>query len=514
MAKTPISGTEVRFEPYFGGFILETLTVGMYGESRNAIREYIQNGFDSIQRARAIGVLAKNGGKILVTLATDKKSLTIRDNGAGLPAKSATATLTRIGASTKTHAHNAGFRGIGRLAGIVFCDKLTFLTKTKGERKQTMVVFDAKGMRKAMSPSKGSAKTAEELMNAFVKSFEQPNPRAAQHFFEVRIEGLRDAPNECTSLKAMQDFLSQVAPVPYPPTFPYREQLEETAAKTGILVEKVRVSVARGDRVAAVYKPYGIKFEFGSGTVELTDCEIRISPTERWWAWIGKKEESGAYTDPRVSGLRVRVRNIQIDGADIFRGVFQEQAKSHARFQDYFLGEIFVQPTALVPNARRDGFEEDSNWRSVRKELGVVAKALGKEAYDLSNTGKLSLDAQREALKKSRAEFLKLKRAKFSNVDKTVSLCRSIATNQNRVAKAMEAADMATSAALAAIGSEYADMKFEALKHVGTEVEALDREKVENDARDELIQEIREILEEQLSPKCMAEVRDLLSDYL
>ena len=32
--------------PFFGGSILETLTIGMYGEARNAICEYIQNGFD------------------------------------------------------------------------------------------------------------------------------------------------------------------------------------------------------------------------------------------------------------------------------------------------------------------------------------------------------------------------------------------------------------------------------------------------------------------------------------
>lgn len=52
MATPPVKQEPVGFTPYFGGFILETLTVGMYGEARNAIREYIQNGFDSIQRAR------------------------------------------------------------------------------------------------------------------------------------------------------------------------------------------------------------------------------------------------------------------------------------------------------------------------------------------------------------------------------------------------------------------------------------------------------------------------------
>lgn len=515
MAKPLMKGTAVQFTPYFGGFILETLTVGMYGEARNAIREYIQNGFDSIMRARESGVLSENAGRIVVTMAGDKKGLTIRDDGAGLSVKSATDTLTRVGASTKTHARNAGFRGIGRLAGIVFCDKLTFVTKAKGEREQTIVVFDAKGMRAAMSPSRGSAVSAEELMIAHVSSFRQQNVDAADHFFEVRIEDLRDAPIECTSHKAMSDFLSQVAPVPYPSTFPYRSELKSAAADMGIPIEEVGVSVVSGGRNDEIFKLYGDKFDFGSGIVELTGCEIKKSPTGRWWSWIGKKSESGAYTDPRVQGLRVRVRNIQIDGADLFRGVFYENARSHSRFQDYFLGEIFIKPTALVPNARRDGFEEDSSWRSVRKELGtIIAKALGKEAYDLSNAGKLSLEAQRDALKKSREELRKLKRSNFADVDKTIALSKSIATNQNRVAKAMEAADMATSAALAAIGSEYADMKTETLRHVGDLAITLDREKLENEARDELLTEILAVLEDQLSPRCMAEVRNLLSDYL
>lgn len=514
MADSAKPETAVHFEPYFGGFILETLTVGMYGEARNAIREYVQNGFDSIQRAKEIGVLAADEGHIQVTMADDKKSLTIRDDGAGLSVKSAAATLTRIGASTKTHARYAGFRGIGRLAGIVFCDTLTFVTKAKGEREQTVVVFDARGMRSAMSPSKGSAVSAEELMATYVRASKQRNSKTSQHFFEVRIEGLRDAPPECTSSRAMRDFLSQVAPVPYPPSFPYRDQLESAAEDSRIELEEIGISVSSDGKNNAVYKLYDDEFEFGSGTVQLTDCEIVHSQTGRWWAWIGKKDESGAYTDPRVRGLRVRVRNIQIDGADIFRSVFQERAKSYARFQDYFLGEIFIKPTALVPNARRDGFEEDASWRSVRKELGTVATALGREAYALSNAGKLSLDAQREALKKTRSELRKLKKSNFSDIDKTVALSRSIATNQGRIAKAMEAADMTTSAALAAIGSEYADMKIEALRHVGDAAETLDRERLETEARDELIQEIIEILEEQLSPKCMTEVRDLLSDYL
>jgi Histidine kinase-, DNA gyrase B-, and HSP90-like ATPase len=511
---TPPQPTPISFTPYFGGFILETLTVGMYGEARNAIREYIQNGFDSIQRARESRVLAANAGTITITMAADKKSLTIRDDGTGLPAKSAIATLTRVGASSKNHARNAGFRGIGRLAGIVFCDKLTFVTKAKGERQQTTVVFDAKGMRKAMSPAKGSSASAGDLMSAHVRPYQRAHPTKDAHFFEVRIEGLRDAPTECTSLKAMRDFVSQVAPVPYPDDFPYREELVAAARANDIPIEEVKVTVTGGGKSVDVRKLYGASYEFEEGEIKLTGCDIRPSPTGRWWAWIGKKEESGAYKDERVRGLRVRVRNIQIDGAELFRDIFRDVAKSQIRFQDYFLGEIFVKPTALVPNARRDGFEEDPAWRSVRKELGAVAKSLGSEAYAVSTAGQLSLGAQREGLKKMREDFRKLKKAKFNNVDRTVALTRAISTKQRKVAKASEAADLATSAALAAIGTEYADMKLEALRHVGEAAAELDREKVETDAREMLMTEVMAILEEQLSPECLAEVRDLLADYL
>ena len=96
--------TRVEFEPYFGGFVLETLTIGMYGEARNAIREYIQNGFDSIQRAIIeLKILPAGDGLIEIELAEDRGSLTIRDNGAGLTTKTAADVLTRVGASSKSH---------------------------------------------------------------------------------------------------------------------------------------------------------------------------------------------------------------------------------------------------------------------------------------------------------------------------------------------------------------------------------------------------------------------------
>ena len=111
----------VKVEPYFGGFVLETLTIGMYEETKNAIREYIQNGFDSIQRAiNKLAQLKAGEGLIRIIYDEDGEGVRIRDNGAGLTADNAVSTLTSIGASAKDFATDAGFRGIGRLAGIAF----------------------------------------------------------------------------------------------------------------------------------------------------------------------------------------------------------------------------------------------------------------------------------------------------------------------------------------------------------------------------------------------------------
>jgi Histidine kinase-, DNA gyrase B-, and HSP90-like ATPase len=508
--------TPVAFEPFFGGFVLETLTIGMYGEARNAIREYIQNGFDSIQRAiHELNIMQAGTGLIEIELAADRRSLTIRDNGAGLSAKTAATILTRVGASGKSHRKNAGFRGIGRLAGIVFSDTVTFTTKAKGEREQTTVVFKAKAMRAAMAPGKGSAKSAQDLMKETVEAFKAPNRDANRHFFEVKLEGFTDAPDECRSAKEMYDFVSQVAPVPYPDDFPYRGELKEAEEKSGIPIEEVRITIKDGTgKPKEVTKRYSASYQFESGTVQLSDCAIHYSPTKRWWAWVGKKDESGAYTDTRVSGLRVRVRNIQIDGTAIVRDIFRDHAKSHVRFQDYFLGEIFVEPSTLVPNARRDGFEEDAAWKRVRSELATVVKGLGKEAYQVSKQGQLSVDALKGNLQSARKELRTLQRGNFADTDRVIKLSKSVTTYQARVAKGALGADMETAAELQAIGSAFADIKQEALSHVGPGSAGVDREKVQQEARDEFLQEILAFLEEALSPSCFAAAREaLLEEY-
>ena len=163
-----------------------------------------------------------------------------------------------------------------------------------------------------------------------------------------------------------------------------------------------------------------------------------------------------------------------------------------------------------MPNARRDGFEEDGAWKLMKNELAAVVKDLGKEAYRVSRKGQQSAEVLNKNLKLARKELNKLRKNKFSDADSVIKLSRKVSTFQSRVAKGALGANMETAAELQAIGSALADIKLEALTQVGGAAAAIDREKVQQEARDDLLREIISLLADALSPGCFADAQEVL----
>ena len=516
--------SNIKIEPYFGGFVLETLTIGMYGESRNALREYVQNAFDSIRRAHRKSGGQLTEGLIKITMGSDKESLSIRDNGSGLPRGSAVKILTSIGASGKDYKREAGFRGIGRLSGIVFSNQMVFATKAAGEDVITEVTFDAKGMREAMKPDSASDLSAEAMITTFVKAKHVQAIDLDDHFFEVKLVGFEDAPEECTSAKKLDAFLSQVAPVPYGDDVPEKLKiiLDEGQSKSGIPIESVSVQIVEGDVVMNVVRPYGKEYEVGrepkeGGDVEevelITLSDIHpISGTD-WWGWWGDKEHSGQFGSSQVSGIRVRVKNIQIDGVDVFREIFKAQGKSHIRFQEWFVGEIFVKPEALVPNARRDGFEENNSWKKVRREWGVPAKAIIDRAYEISDKSQTTIEKLREDTAAAVASIEALRRSAFKNAEQTIEFAAKVTKLQKQVARATKSASPRALPDLQALSFELGDIRTEAVAKLGTASQTADDEKKRNEIRQELIQELLSIFETEIEQPCLGRVRSVLRQY-
>ena len=107
-----------------GKYTLESLTTGMYEQPLIVYREYIQNAVDSLELAAKNRVITSLDMRIDIVIDEENRFASITDNGMGIPVASAASILLSVGASQKLHSESRGFRGIGRLGGLSYCDEL------------------------------------------------------------------------------------------------------------------------------------------------------------------------------------------------------------------------------------------------------------------------------------------------------------------------------------------------------------------------------------------------------
>jgi Histidine kinase-, DNA gyrase B-, and HSP90-like ATPase len=386
-------------EPYIGSYVLETLTTGMYAESRNALREYIQNSFDGIRAAIRAKLLTPSGGRIKVLL-QDDDTLIIQDNGTGISEMSAWGTLTAIGLSKKNRQKDAGFRGIGRLAGIAFCDTLVFRTKAVGEASESIVTFNCRALRTAMTSEKEGSQPLAQLLQTYVAASTKTHNNSSEHFMHVTLKGLSEAPPEFKDLADIQNYLVETSPIDFDPAWDSGKEITANAKKAGFGIESVALYLGHTEKNASpIFKAYSDSYSVRGGSVTTQKIKYFQGVESDWWAWVGIPDRPALITDEKVSGLRIRARNIQVGRAAIFDDLFMEVSQSNDRFNKYFVGEVHVGGEKLIPNARRDGFEDNADWITARAEMTTtICESLSEIARDLSNDRQKSLTALGKAI--------------------------------------------------------------------------------------------------------------------
>jgi len=55
-----------------------------------------------------------------------------------------------------------------------------------------------------------------------------------------------------------------------------------------------------------------------------------------------------------------------------------------SRFNSYFIGEIHILSDKIIPNARRDGFEDTKEWQDIKKIISEFMDDRGREIRELS----------------------------------------------------------------------------------------------------------------------------------
>ena len=355
-----------------GMFLLENLTSGMYNEPLSVYREYIQNAVDSIdlishKRRRSLM-------KVNIIVDPLDRRITIRDNGAGIPADIAQEVLSSIGSSDKTGKGLRGFRGIGRLGGIAFSDKVVFRTKAKGEKVESIQEWDGKKLRTLLSDPRKTSLTLRDLFYRLT-TFSQKNTKQAKgSYFEVTLREVSSFRNYIFDIERIRHYLSQVAPVPFNPAeFSYCGEID--AYLSANLSQYGRYDITLNGE--AIYKPYGDFVKITKGGTDYIDSvkffEIKLDEDVAvGYGWYGERRDllGSIRKGEACSGIRVRVGNILLGDAHLIDSCFREQ-----RFNSYVIGEVHVNSPLLIPNSRRDNFVDNESktrfYNAIEREIGL-----------------------------------------------------------------------------------------------------------------------------------------------
>lgn len=360
-----------------GKDVLELVSSAMYVDPMTIYREYVQNAADAIDEARRSGLLGKpESGIVDICVDGHTRSLRIRDNGPGIPSAQFTRRMTALGASPKRGASARGFRGVGRLAGLAYCQELIFRSRAKGERFVSELRWDCRRL-KALFRDAQSDADLRSVVRDVIAIRKVPAGEQAEHFFEVELRGVvRHRSDRLLNPQAIADYLSQVAPVPFSPDFAFGREIV-AALHPHVSLGNLLIYVSGVD--GPLYRPHRDTLNTGDGESatygELEIKEIMGSDGNLAGSfWLLHHNYAGAIpNESMVKGLRFRVGNVQIGEHTLLEDLFPE-----TRFNAWTVGEIHVLDKRVVPNGRRDHFEQTAHYNNLLNQLAPAAREVGR----------------------------------------------------------------------------------------------------------------------------------------
>lgn len=354
-----------------GKYTLESLTTGMYSDPKIIYREYIQNSVDSLEEAVRQNIIEANSMRIDIIVDDEASFISIRDNGIGIPSASAVSTLMNIGSSSKRHSNNRGFRGIGRLGGMSYCGQLVFTTSAENESIKTIITFDCAKLRKLLVPGENEEMDLATVLDT-VTQIKEEKEKKEKHYFTVEMFDVSNF-SDLLNIESVKSYISQVAPLPYKTRrFVYASEIHKYLHENGYDIEEFPIFLGESPTdLEPIYKPN--RHRYHSDRNKMKNDEIlsmkffKVEVEGELFAlgWYGISNWLGSISEHEISGIRVRKGNILIGDNRTLNSIFKE-----ARFNGWTQGELFIVTDKLVPNARRDDFEQNESYYSIMEVLG------------------------------------------------------------------------------------------------------------------------------------------------
>lgn len=414
---------------------IENLTIGMYEDSKIIYREFIQNSADSIDKGFKMGLFQNEEPYIDISIDDISRTIRIKDNAMGIKKAEIRQKLADIADSDKEKGVDKGFRGIGRLGGLAYCDTLRFITTYKGENTLTIMTWDAKELIRMINDS--NIKYSADEVLARVISYEEKISNENEHYFIVELENIRRENSELLNIEEVRKYIASNAPVPYNNKFYYRTDIQKYLEDKKLSLHEYRIFVegedifknystilyeSAGNHKKKYDEIYGIEFkEFKNSKGELLA-----------WMWFGVSTfEKQIPSINEMRGIRLRKENIQIGGSDTLVKLFKD-----ARDNYYFIGELHAVHKDLLPNARRDYFIENQTRVEFEEEVKDIFIDMLRKLYYYANKVKNAFKREAILLEK-KSEYSAKSKKGFINSDdqKKIEEQIKVATEENERAQ-------------------------------------------------------------------------------
>lgn len=368
-------------DPVFGKSIIESLSEGMYDNPLFLYREYVQNSADAIDAAIDNGIIEKMEGQIEIVVDPAKRIVSFADNGTGIRSKDVPGILTAIGKSPKDRLKNKGFRGIGRLGGLGYCRIVRFETSYAGEQSKSILEWDAEKLHEILLDPKQKIDAGGLIKE--ITSIRMEKACADEHYFRVAMIDINTTSEDLLDVEDVRRYLSMVAPVPFDyQRFRYVSEIEGFIREHGLEQPNEYQVYLNGDEIR---KGYSTPLTLDNGkTVDVLGVECRLLKEQErvvGWYWFCISRFEGVLPKSCWQRcIRLRKDNIQIGERDCLsnhpkRG---QSLWKEDRGNNYFMGEIHVLDSNLIPNSRRDYFNQDEACRRFESVLATEFLDLNK----------------------------------------------------------------------------------------------------------------------------------------
>jgi molecular chaperone HtpG len=421
-----------------GARLLETLTSALYADPIVVFREYVQNAIDSFRNPDTRSA----DTRIDILLFPAERKIVIRDNGNGIPFDKFDETMMTLGGSSKGE-DQIGFRGIGRLAGLSFCEKLVFRNKEASNGELKTFALDGEEYRKILSQIGGGNADLNTVMEK-IKSTDtsaEMNQDGGDWSFEVSLEKVTDELMDCiyqnkpkrgrigkqekTTItgdsKPTEDFrktLSVLLPVPYAVGFSKGEEIAEKYNEyfSSPLREREYMIFLNGE---ALVKPFAIDEEkdFRIIPIRIKDLRGETISASNDSEIIGLLWMSFDYVFKAVGenfGVAVRSKNMLVRGGSVLAEEASNSRDAVTTYGQYLsaikgvTGELLLETKFLSDNSRRDWFKVDLNSLQLRDQLCQLMNRMHNYRYKISRYmhNDMRTDAEKQQVIAAYREFV------------------------------------------------------------------------------------------------------------